>query len=66
MRLTVQVEVSRDFAQQPRESWDRLLSRVEKDMLATLAINPGIELKEPGTLPRYEGKAVRVTDVTRK
>jgi phenylacetate-CoA ligase len=65
-RLTVQVEVNRDFASMPKDEWQRLHAKVEKDMLATLAINPGIELKDPGTLPRYEGKAVRVIDVSKK
>jgi phenylacetate-CoA ligase len=65
-RLTVQVEVSRDFAQRPKGDWAALQARVEKDMLATLAINPTIELKQPGALPRYEGKAVRVVDLSRK
>ena len=32
-------------------------------MRATLAINASIQLMEPETLPRYEGKAKRVIDI---
>jgi len=65
-RLSIQVEVSRDFAGRPKGEWAELQGRVEKEMLATLAINPDIELKEPGALPRFEGKAVRVVDLSKK
>jgi phenylacetate-CoA ligase len=62
-RLGVQVEVSHDFAAESGQDWDRLAARVKESMRATLAINANIELMEPESLPRYEGKAKRVIDV---
>jgi phenylacetate-CoA ligase len=63
-RLGVQVEVTPEFAQRPREEWARLVPRVVESLRATLAINMSVELMEPESLPRYEGKAKRVIDVS--
>ncbi len=62
-RLGVQVEVSPDFAAGTGQDWDKLAARVGESMRATLAINASIQLMEPETLPRYEGKAKRVIDI---
>jgi phenylacetate-CoA ligase len=64
-RLGVQVEVTPEFASGPGADWDRLAARVQESMRATLAINTQVELMEPESLPRYEGKAKRVIDVGR-
>jgi phenylacetate-CoA ligase len=62
-RLGVQVEVTPEFASSPKPDWDKLAGRVVEGLRATLAINTSVELMEPESLPRYEGKAKRVIDV---
>jgi len=41
---------------------EHLVDRVEKDLRDQLQITCRLELRECGTLPRFEGKAVRVVD----
>ncbi|WP_078060435.1 phenylacetate--CoA ligase family protein [Desulfotomaculum copahuensis] len=55
--LKVEVEPAGDF--NPAESFVELL---EKELHDFLEITCRVEIKSPGTLPRYEGKAVRVVD----
>jgi phenylacetate-CoA ligase len=62
-RLGVQVEVTPIFAKKSHGEWDRLAGRVMESLRATLAINTQVELMEPESLPRYEGKAKRVIDI---
>jgi phenylacetate-CoA ligase len=62
-RLGVQVEVSPEFAEDRGADWDKLAGRVVESLRATLAINTSVELMDPESLPRYEGKAQRVIDV---
>ncbi len=62
-RLGVQVEVSPAFAKRPSPEWERLEGRVMENLRATLAINTQVELMQPESLPRYEGKAKRVIDI---
>ncbi len=64
-RLGVQVEVTPEFASDGNADWDKLVGRVEESLRATLAIGAKVELMDPETLPRYEGKAVRVIDVNK-
>jgi phenylacetate-CoA ligase len=62
-RLGVQVEVTPEFAARADADWDGLAARVTESMKATLAINAKVELMDPESLPRYEGKAKRVIEV---
>ena len=64
-RLGVQVEVTPAFASDPTADRAKLVARVQESLRATLAINASVELMDPETLPRYEGKAQRVIDVGR-
>jgi phenylacetate-CoA ligase len=64
-RLGVQVEVTPAFAADTNADWDKLNSRVQESLRATLAIGAKVELMDPEALPRYEGKAVRVIDVNK-
>ncbi len=65
IRLGVQVEVTPAFAADGNADWDKLNSRVQESLRATLAIGAKVELMDPEALPRYEGKAVRVIDVNK-
>jgi phenylacetate-CoA ligase len=64
-RLGVQVEVTPAFAADGNADWDKLIARVQESLRATLAIGAKVELMDPESLPRYEGKAVRVIDVNK-
>lgn len=61
-RMTVRVEVTaeafRDDLAQLRALQERIAHAVREEILVT----PRVELVEPGSLPRQEGKAVRVVD----
>jgi phenylacetate-CoA ligase len=65
IRLGVQVEVTPAFAADGNADWDKLNSRVQESLRATLAIGAKVELMDPEALPRYEGKAIRVIDVNK-
>ena len=61
-RLTVQVEVTeRMFTGEPAEL-EALQARIAHALREETMVTPRVELVEPGTLPRTEGKAVRVVD----
>ncbi|MFB3882896.1 MAG: phenylacetate--CoA ligase family protein [Armatimonadota bacterium] len=61
-RLTVRVELTPDAFKgelaQLRELQDKIAHALREELLVT----PRVELVEPGTLPRQEGKAIRVVD----
>lgn len=70
-RLEVQVEVVEQFYGLPFDPSSgrqedlspelyRLQRRIEAALLAALSISAGVALKAPGSVPRSEGKAVRV------
>jgi phenylacetate-CoA ligase len=68
-RVTLKVEVSSDWLHQQGEAFDseadntRLLQNQTRERLyATLGIRTEVMLQPPRTLPRSEGKAVRVVD----
>jgi phenylacetate-CoA ligase len=68
-RVTLEVEVSSDWLHQQGEAFDseadntRLLQNQTRERLyATLGIRTEVTLQPPRTLPRSEGKAVRVVD----
>jgi phenylacetate-CoA ligase len=61
-RLTVRVELTPDAFRgdlaQLRDLQDRLTDSLREEIL----VRPRVELVEPGSLPRQEGKAIRVVD----
>lgn len=60
--LEVQVEVSDDFFSDEVRGLEGLGAKVRKVLDSTLGLGCKISLVEPKTLPRAEGKSVRVTD----
>lgn len=65
-RLNVQVELKPEVAANKNYDLAKLQARVESDLLSVLSIHANVELMQPGTLPRVEGKAKRVIDLRKK
>ncbi|WNY26082.1 phenylacetate--CoA ligase [Methanolapillus millepedarum] len=59
--MTVQVELN-DLASDKVEDYNRLISRISHDLRTVLTLSVDVELVNPGTIPRSEGKAKRVID----
>ncbi len=64
--LEVQVEVSEELFSDAVRRLEDLNSKIKKEIEVILGINCKVTLVEPQTLPRFEGKAVRVTDNRQK
>jgi len=62
-RLLVRVEISEDFRTDKLNELVALQRKLEDELKDTLSINASIELLEPKTLPRSEGKAQRIVDM---
>ncbi|MCL4502258.1 MAG: phenylacetate--CoA ligase, partial [Deltaproteobacteria bacterium] len=60
--MTVKVEVRADFFQGDHKSLTTLQKRITEALKSALLVTPKVELVEPNTLPRTEGKAQRVVD----
>ncbi len=60
--MTVQVEIKEDSFSDKLEDMLKLKKYIEYEMKKYLNIAVNIELKNPGELPRFEGKAKRVID----
>ncbi|MCL4501496.1 MAG: phenylacetate--CoA ligase [Deltaproteobacteria bacterium] len=60
--MTVKVEVRADFFQGDHKSLTALQKRITEALKSALLVTPKVELVEPNTLPRTEGKAQRVVD----
>jgi phenylacetate-CoA ligase len=61
-RLTVRVELTADAFQGDLAQLRALQDKIAHALRDELLVTPRIELVEPGTLPRQEGKAIRVVD----
>ncbi|MDD2221381.1 MAG: phenylacetate--CoA ligase [Clostridia bacterium] len=61
--LEVQVEVSENLFSDKVRSLEGLAARVKKEVENTINLGCKISLVEPRSLPRSEGKSVRVTDL---
>jgi len=61
-RLTVKVELTADAFLGDLEQLQSLRDRISDMLRREILVRPRVELVEPGTLPRTEGKAVRVID----
>ncbi len=62
-RLLVKVEVSEDFKSDSLTEIVDLQKRLEEELRDVLSISAAVELTEPRTLPRSEGKAQRIIDL---
>ena len=61
-RLTVKVELTADAFLGDIKQLQSLRDRISETLRREILVRPRVELVEPGTLPRTEGKAVRVID----
>jgi phenylacetate-CoA ligase len=60
--MRVKVEVHPDFFQEDLKYLTNLQKRLTEALKSELLVTPRVELVEPNTLPRTEGKAQRVVD----
>lgn len=61
-RLVVKVELYSKIFLGEAKQIDNLKTKIADELRASITITPVIELHEPGMLPVFEGKAVRVVD----
>jgi len=60
--MTVEVEINRKFFSGELADLAKLQKKVVKALRDTLELRTAVRLVEPGSLPRFEGKAKRVID----
>lgn len=60
--MIVQVEVDPSINVDTYKSLERLRSRITQELRDEILITPEVDLREPGSIPVSEGKAVRVID----
>jgi phenylacetate-CoA ligase len=65
-KLTVRTEVTPEMFADDTRVLNGLREQLRSELAALITIHPGIELKEPGSLPLAEGKAKRVEDLRPK
>lgn len=61
-RMLVKVEVQQDFFREDMRYLNALRQRLTAALKSELLVTPAVELVEPNTLPRSEGKALRIVD----
>jgi len=61
-QMLVKVEVQQNFFQEDLMYLNQLQKRITEALKSELLVTPRVELVEPNTLPRTEGKAQRVVD----
>jgi phenylacetate-CoA ligase len=61
-QMLVKVEVQQNFFQEDLKYLKQLQKRITEALKSELLVTPRVELVEPNTLPRTEGKAQRVVD----
>jgi phenylacetate-CoA ligase len=61
-RMTVRVELRAEAFRGGLAQLQQLQARIARALAEEILVTPGVELVEPGSLPREEGKAVRVVD----
>jgi phenylacetate-CoA ligase len=64
--MTVRVEVQHEFFNGDIKSLNALKQRITAALKGELLFTPNVALVEPDSLPKSEGKAVRVIDHRRK
>ena len=62
-QMHVKVEVQQDFFQEDLKYLAGLRKRITEALKSELLVTPLVELVEPNTLPRTEGKALRIVDL---
>jgi phenylacetate-CoA ligase len=60
--MTVKVEVRREMFGGDLKPLEALRQRIIEELRSDILITPRVELVEPGSLPKSEGKAQRVID----
>jgi len=60
--MTIDVEINREYFSGELADLSRIQKKVVKQLRDTLELRTTVKLVEPGTLPRFEGKAKRVID----
>lgn len=60
--MTVEVEINREFFSGELADLAKLQKKVVKELRDALELRTTVKLVEPGSLPRFEGKAKRVID----
>jgi phenylacetate-CoA ligase len=60
--MTVDVEINRDYFSGELADLARIQKKVVKELRDALELRTIVKLVEPGSLPRFEGKAKRVVD----
>jgi phenylacetate-CoA ligase len=65
-KLIVKVEIYSKMFLGEAKQIDNLKAKIADELKASITIKPAIELHEPGSLPAFEGKAVRVVDTRPK
>ncbi len=60
--LTVQLELTPQTFSDQMKDLEKLKKSIEEKLFSNLQVKADVELKSPGTLPRFEGKAKHVTD----
>ncbi|MCU0633172.1 MAG: phenylacetate--CoA ligase [Methanolinea sp.] len=60
--MTIDVEINRDYFSGELQDLARIQKKVVKELHDTLELRTTVKLVEPGSLPRFEGKAKRVID----
>lgn len=60
--LEIQVEVSETVFSDEIRKMETLSKQIKKELESALGVNVKVRLKEPGSMPRSEGKAKRVID----
>lgn len=60
--MTVKVEVEKSFFDGDVKNLERLRRQIVEELKGDILITPKVDLVEPGSLPKSEGKAVRVID----
>jgi phenylacetate-CoA ligase len=60
--LSVKVEIQKEFFAGDLKQLEKMRHRIVEELRSDILITPKVSLVEPGTLPKSEGKAVRVID----
>ncbi|MCK9230393.1 MAG: phenylacetate--CoA ligase [Syntrophales bacterium] len=61
-RMIVRVEVLKEFFSGDLKQLEQLRKKIAAELQSDILITPRVELVEPGSLPKTEGKALRVID----
>jgi phenylacetate-CoA ligase len=60
--MIVKVEVQKEFFSGDLKQLENLRRKITEELKSDILITPKVELVEPSSLPKSEGKAVRVID----